>query len=136
MAWMIIIYIPYYLFLSIYYIRLIWRYNGKISKEQLLLLPVLQKIGLLKDYKPLERVDRQKLFSTSFYGLILSVLCPAIVATMYYGMARGIVEYYGLCYILLSLPVVAWGIGLARASFFDWISISTSIKKTNEERES
>ena len=121
MAWMIIIYIPYYLFLSIYYIRLIWRYSGKISKEQLLLLPALQKIGLLKNYKPSERGDRQKLFSTSFYGLILSVLCPAIVATMYYDMVRGIREYYGLCYILLSLPVIAWGIGLARASFFDWL---------------
>ena len=133
MAWMIVIYIPYYLFLSIYYIRLIWRYCGKISKEQLLLLPALQKIGILKDYSSSEQGDRRKLFSTSFYGLILSVLCPAIVATMYYGMARGIVEYYGLCYILLSLPVVAWGIGLARASFFDWLSISISIKKHDEE---
>ena len=127
-AWMIIIYIPMFLILYVYYVRLIWKQGRNITKEQLLLLPLLQKINILRDYKG-DVEDRKRLFSTSFYGIILSVLCTAIVSTMYYDMHHRIGEYYGIVYLLLSLPKVAWVLGITRGVFQNWLSISITIKK-------
>lgn len=130
-AWMIIVYIPYYLILTLYYSRLIWKYGNKITKEQLLLLPLLNKLKILRDYDSSDVNDKKTLFSISFYGLILSVLCPAIVSTMYYDFSLGIQEYYGLCYLLLSTPVIVWIFGIGKVSFFNWLS-SDSINRQKE----
>lgn len=130
-AWMIIVYIPYYLILTLYYSRLIWKYGNKISKEQILLLPLLNKLKILRDYDSSNVNDKKTLFSISFYGLILSVLCPAIVSTMYYDFSHEIQEYYGLCYLLLSTPVIVWIFGIGKVSFFNWLS-SDSINRQKE----
>lgn len=128
MAWMIITYIPMFIILYAYYVRLIWKHGRRATKEQFLLLPLLQKINILRDYSG-DIEDRKRLFSTSFYGIILSVLCTAIVSTMYYDMRYGIRDYYGICYMLLSLPIVIWIIGISRAAFQNWLSISITINK-------
>lgn len=127
-AWMIITYIPMFIILYVYYVRLIWKHGRKVTKEQLLLLPLLQKINIFRDYSG-DIEDRKRLFSTSFYGIILSVLCTAIVSTMYYDMYYGIRDYYGICYMLLSLPIAIWIIGISRAAFQNWLSISITINK-------
>lgn len=127
-AWMIITYIPMFIILYVYYVRLIWKHGRRITKEQLLLLPLLQKISIFRDYSG-DIEDRKRLFSTSFYGIVLSVLCTAIVSTMYYDMSHGIRDYYGICYMLLSLPIVIWIIGITRAAFQNWLSISITINK-------
>lgn len=127
-AWMIIIYIPMFIILYVYYMRLIWKHGCNVTKEQLLLLPLLQKFNILRDYSGSIN-DRKRLFSTSFYGIILSVFCTAIVSTMYYDMCHNISNYYGICYMLLSLPIVVWAIGIAKAVFQNWLSISITINK-------
>ena len=119
-AFMIVVYIPFYGLLFYYYMRLIWKYGRKITRTQILLLPILQKINILQDYKE-DITDRKRLFSTSFYGLVLSVLCPAIISTMYYDMNHHIHEYYGICYFLLFLPILVWIISLSKGLFYDWL---------------
>lgn len=133
-AWMIIAYLPMFIILYVFYVRLIWKYGRRVTKEQLLLLPLLQKINILRDYSG-DLEDRKRLFSTSFYGIMLSVLCTAIVSTMYYDMNHNIRDYYGICYLLLSLPIVVWVIGIAKAVFQNWLSISITINKqsTNDK---
>lgn len=133
-AWMIIAYLPMFIILYVYYVRLIWKHGRKVTEEQLLLLPLLQKINILRDYSRDVR-DRKRLFSTSFYGIMLSVLCTAIVSTMYYDMNHNIRDYYGICYLLLSLPIVIWVIGITKAVFQNWLSISITINKqsTNDK---
>lgn len=133
-AWMIIVYIPYFLFLYAYYIRAIWKYGREITKEQILLLPVLQRINILKDYSNLNPTDKIRLFNTTFYGLVLSVLCPAIVSTMYYDMGHHIGDYYGLCYCLLSLPIMVWSIGIMRGKFQNWFMTTNLSIKLPEQR--
>ena len=119
-AFMIVVYIPFYGLLFYYYMRLIWKYDRKITMAQILLLPILQKINILRDYKD-DITDRKRLLSTSFYGLVLSVLCPAIISTMYYDMNHHIHEYYGICYFLLFLPILVWIISLSKGLFYDWL---------------
>lgn len=129
-AFMIVVYIPLYCFLFYYYVRLIWKYGRKITRTQILLLPILQKINILQDYTD-DITDRKRLFSTSFYGLVLSVLCPAIISTMYYDVGHRIYEYYGsLCYILPFIPIIAWIISLSKGLFYDWLLD----KSTNEQQ--
>ena len=129
-AFMIVVYIPLYCLLFYYYVRLLWKYGKEITRTQILLLPILQKINILRDYKD-DISDRKRLFSTSFYGLVLSVLCPAIISTMYYDMNHHIHEYYGICYFLLFLPITAWIISLSKGLFYDWLLDKTSNERQN-----
>lgn len=128
-AFMIVVYIPFYCLLFYYYVRLIWKYGRKMTMAQILLLPLLQKINILRDYKD-DISDRKRLFSTTFYGLVLSVFCPAIISTMYYDMNHHIHEYYGICYFLLFLPIIVWIIGLSKGLFYDWL-----LDKSSNERQ-
>jgi hypothetical protein len=130
--WMIIAYLPMFSILFVYYVRLIWKHGWNATKEQLLLLPLLQKVHILRDYSG-DIKDRKCLFSISFYGIMSSLLCPAIVSSMFYYMSERIINYYGLCYVILSFPIVVWIIRITKAVFHNWLSISITINKQHTD---
>lgn len=118
----LVFYLPCWLIIGLYYLRLIWRKN-KVSGADMLSLPLLQKIGIFKSYDDSEQ-DRKVLAKTMVPFLLSFIICPmlvSIIAKDYYFDDYENSKYLSL--ILLIVPVVLI-ISLVLGAKQDWLNKS------------
>ena len=97
------IYAPWFLILLVYYTYLLWR-RGPVKGESILLLPLLQKISLFKNYSASNLAVKKDIIRTVLPVLITSTLCPFISALIQLTNGCHGVEWMSL--LLLSIPIL------------------------------
>lgn len=108
-----IFYILWNLLFSFYYLRLIWG-EQEISGENILMLPILQKIGLFVNYSSSENMKR-KLLYTSFPVIFSSVVCISLCSF------EDLYKYYNL---LLFIPILITIFCLGSYWIREWLKSS------------
>lgn len=68
------IYVPWYIILFVYYTKLLWSKKA-VTGEKILLLPLLQKISLFKNYSA-DNITMKKQLVKTVLPCILTSLCP------------------------------------------------------------
>ena len=116
----IFFYIPYYLIFSVYYFYLIWR-NKKVKGEDILLLPLLNKLGIYKEFID-EYSQRKKLLQSTLPILITSILAPLIA--LFFEANRS----YDSAPYGLVLPIIAWTIFFIYTYCSEWLNSSNNSK--------
>lgn len=112
----IIFCIPCWLIIGGYYLYLIWR-KEKAAGADILLLPLLQKIGIYKSYDDTER-DKKNLVKTSLPFLLSLATCP-LLASVLTECDR---DFNGILLIMIA-PVVLI-ISLVLGAKQDWLNKS------------
>lgn len=115
----VIFYIPCYIIMQIYYLRLIWS-NAKVTGDKILLLPLLQKVNLFKTYKH-DLKCKKELAKTILPFLLSMVICPMLTSILYVNVLhrRG---QHGWLLLLLLIPPIILVISLAKSLVQSWAS--------------
>lgn len=110
-----------------YYLFLLWT-ESPVSCENILLLPVLKRIGLLRNYN---EEDRKILFQTIFPLLILTFFCPIsfYLLNPLYGAIINEDNFYEVVGLVKSLPLVCLIYALIR--LYPYSSLHSSNVQTN-----
>jgi hypothetical protein len=98
-------YCPFYLIIGVYYLYLIWR-KEEVQSEDILLYPLLKKIGVYSDISDLYLLRKTLLFTT-----VPLLLATIIISLLVVSIDSISPEDYGEVSIgsfILSLPVIAW----------------------------
>lgn len=111
-----ILYFPILSILTIYYIYLIWE-KGDISIEDILLQPLLNKVGLFCETAKSYSL-RKKLFN-NIAPLLISMIIIFLIILVLPSPKE---EYISIGKILLLLPIIGWIVFLIKEFGAKWIS--------------
>lgn len=111
-----IICIPCWLIIGGYYLYLIWR-KEKATGADILLLPLLQKIGIYKSYDDTER-DKKNLAKTSLPFLLSLAACPLLVSIL-----TACDDHFNGIILIMIVPIMLI-ISLVLAAKQDWLNKS------------
>ena len=110
-------YCPWILFLFCYYTYILWS-KKNVTGERLLLLPVLQKLHLLKDYS--SNFDKKKqLLKTTLPVLIASIICPFIATLI--SDSQHDDDNFMLSFFLLIIAPILIIVNLVKAYSQKWL---------------
>ena len=123
-------YIPIFVLLFLYYQYLIWR-RKKVKVEDILMLPILQRIGLYKNINDSYVLKRKLLvFAAILVGTIFIAFC-----TFYLNEQNYEYEYDGIITTLLIFDILAWVIFFFYEYGTQWLNNNKSIKNTQENND-
>ncbi len=114
-----IIYFPILGILTLYYVYLIWK-KRDISFEDILLLPLLKKLGLF--YKTTEAISVRKKLFYNVGGLLVSMVVVFLIILV---LPSPNEEEISIGNILLLLPIIGWIIFFVKEFGVKWINKST-----------
>lgn len=117
-------YIPFYLILMVYYLRLIWT-NKQVASEDFFLYPLFRKIGLFSNLT--ESYLIRKALLSSVIPLLLSTVLLSILVVLLYDISPERYENTDditLGSLLLGIPVIAWIVFFVYALGQKWIDNS------------
>lgn len=112
-------YYPFYLIIGVYYLYLIWR-KKELQSEDILLYPLLKKIGVYSDISDLYLLRKALLFTT-----VPLLLATIIISLLVVSIDSISPEDYGDVSIgsfILSLPVMAWIVFFVVAYGKKWLN--------------
>lgn len=119
---------PCWLIFGVYYLRLIWR-KKKVTGADMLLLPMLQIIGIHKNYTDSDR-DKTMLAKTTIPFLLSFAICPILISLMsivfaYCYDSEGVVFAINLIHLLILfiIPITLIA-GIILAAKQDWLNKS------------
>lgn len=115
----VIIYFPILGILTLYYVYLIWKKRG-ISFEDILLLPLLKKLGLF--CKTTEAISVRKKLFYNVGGLLVSMVVVFLIILV---LPSPNEEEISIGNILLLLPIIGWIIFFVKEFGVKWINKST-----------
>ena len=98
-------YYPFYLIIGVYYLYLIWR-KKEVQSEDILLYPLLKKIGVYSDISNLYLL-RKALLSTTVPLLLTTIIISLLVVSIDSISPEDNGEV-SIGSFILSLPVIAW----------------------------
>ncbi len=109
-------YAPWFIVLFVYYTSLVWSKNT-ITGEKVLLLPLLQKMNLFKEYSNSITMKRE-LIKTILPFLITSTLCPFVATLIYWSCNDRNLDIYVLLLIIAPILLI---INLTKAYSQKWL---------------
>lgn len=113
----VIFYIPCFIIMLIYYLRLIWS-NAKITGAKMLLLPLLQKINMFKAYND-NTTCKKELARTVLPFLLSMIICPILTSILYENVLHHRSQH-GWLMILLLIPPIILVISIAKSFVQSW----------------
>lgn len=113
----VIFYIPCFIIMLIYYLRLIWS-NTKVTGAKMLLLPLLQKFNMFKAYND-NTTCKKELAKTALPFLLSMIICPILTNILYVNLfhRRG---QHGWLMILLLIPPIILVISITKSIVQSW----------------
>lgn len=113
----VIFYIPCFIIMLIYYLRLIWS-NTKVTGAKMLLLPLLQKFNMFKAYND-NTTCKKELAKTVLPFLLSMIICPILTSILYENVfhRRG---QHGWLMILLLIPPIILVISITKSIVQSW----------------
>lgn len=110
-------YCPWIFFLFCYYTYILWS-KKNVTGERLLLLPVLQKLHLFKDYS--SNFDKKReLLRTTLLVLITSIMCPFIATLI--SDSQHDDDNFMLSFFLLIIAPILIIVNLVKAYSQKWL---------------
>lgn len=110
-------YDPLYIIFFVYYACLIWS-KKDVTGEKMLLLPLLQKIHLFKEYSNSSIAMKKELIKIVLPFLITSIICPFIATLIYWSCNERDLDIYVL---LLVIAPILFIINLTKAYAQKWL---------------
>lgn len=127
LSFMALFYCPWIFFLFCYYTYMLWS-EKNVTGERLLLLPVLQKLHLFKDYS--SNFDKKKeLLKTTLPVLITSIICPFIATLI--SDSQHDDENFMLPFFLLIIAPILIIVNLVKAYSQKWLNSQEQNNNTN-----
>lgn len=115
----VIFYIPCFIIMLFYYLRLIWS-NAKVTGDKILLLPLLQKVNLFKTYND-NLKGKKELAKTVLPFLLSMIICPLLTSILYENVLHRRSQN-GWLLMLLLIPPIILVISIARSFVQSWVS--------------
>jgi uncharacterized membrane protein len=109
-------YAPWFIVLFVYYASLIWS-KSTVTGEKVLLLPLLQKIHLFKEYSNSITMKRE-LIKTILPFLTTSTICPFVATLIYWSCNKRNLDIYVLLLIIAPILLI---INLTKAYSQKWL---------------
>ncbi len=109
-----IFYYPWFLLLFCYYTYILWS-RGKVTGELILMLPLLQKAHLFKDYSG-DLSNKKELLQTILPVLATSIICPFIVALISGKLRRSSFPFF-----MLAIPPALIIISIIKTYISKWL---------------
>lgn len=116
----VIFYLPCCFIISTYYLWLIWS-KGKVTRAKMLLLPLLQRVNLLRTYKD-DLKGKIELAKTVLPFLLSVFICPMLTSILYYNVCYNKHSQQEWLMVILLLPPVILVISLAKSWVQSWVS--------------
>lgn len=114
----VIFYIPCFIILLIYYLRLIWS-NAKATGAKMLLLPLLQKINMFKAYND-NTTCKKELARTVLPFLLSMIICPMLTSILYENVFHRRSQH-GWLMMLLLVPPIILVISITKSFVQSWV---------------
>ena len=108
---------PLLLIIMIYYLPIIWK-NIPANCENVFMLPLLQKVNFLKDYRG-EKSEKVNLIKCILPVLISTLICPLIVIVLV--PEFGVEFYRPTIIILMSIPLICLIYAVIKLMQIQWI---------------
>lgn len=123
----VILYIPCFLIIGIYYLILIWR-NKSVSGAEIFLLPLLNKINLFKSYHD-NRDCKKELVKTVLPFLLSVFICPMLTSIIFINCYD---RYHhkgsDALILVLLIPLIILAFSIIKQYAKNWINQSNNIE--------
>lgn len=116
----VIFYLPCCFIIATYYLWLIWS-KGKVTGAKMLLLPLLQRVNLLRTYQD-DLKGKIELAKTVLPFLLSVFICPMLTSILYYNVCYNKHSQQEWLMVILLLPPVILVISLAKSWVQSWVS--------------
>lgn len=119
-AFGIIFYIPCFVVLVAFYLYLLWR-KQKTSGSAILLLPLLQRVKLFKNYSNTTE-EKKVLIKTTLPFILSMIICPMLTSILYFNVGYNHPKQQEWLIIFLFIPPILLFVGLATGASKYWIN--------------
>lgn len=127
LSFLALFYCPWIFFMFCYYTYILWS-KKNVTGERLLLLPVLQRLHLFKDYS--SNIDKKKeLLKTTLPVIFTSIICPFIATLI--SDSQHDDENFMLSFFLLIIAPILIIVNLVKAYSQKWLNSQEQNNNTN-----